>query len=126
MKNIALENRKINNWSLNDDYIIILLDAIKKSELYKKYMSSNASSFEEDKKFIIAVFTDIVAASDKLYDYLEDNKLTWVDDIPLVNTLIVKQLNALKSVKDDSFKVPKLYKDTEDKEFVTNLFRKQF
>jgi N utilization substance protein B len=40
---------------------------------------------------------DIIAANEKLYDYLEDYKLTWVDDIPLVNTQIIKQLNALKS-----------------------------
>lgn len=120
---IALEDRKINNWSLNDDYILLLLAAIKESDLYKKYMSSKTTSFLEDKEFVLAVFTDVIATNDKLYDYLEDNKLTWVDDIPLVNTQIIKQLGALKS-PNDSFKVPKLYKDTEDKEFVTNLFRK--
>ena len=121
--NIALEDRKINNWSLNDDYILLLLAAIKESDLYKKYMSKKTATFEEDKEFVIAIFSDVIAANDKLYDYLEDHKLTWVDDIPLVNTQIIKQLSALKSA-NDSFKVPKLYKDTEDKEFVSNLFRK--
>ena len=120
---IALEDRKINNWSLNDDYILLLLAAIKESDLYKKYMSTKTATFEEDKEFVIAVFSDVIAANDKLYDYLEDHKLTWVDDIPLVNTQIIKQLSALKSVSN-TFKVPKLYKDTEDKEFVSNLFRK--
>ena len=28
---IALENRKINNWSLNDDYIILLLNDVKEN-----------------------------------------------------------------------------------------------
>lgn len=59
-----------------------------------------------------------------MYDYLEDNKLTWVDDIPVVNTQIVKQLNAIKSNDVESFRVSKLYKDAEDKEFVSDLFRK--
>ena len=120
---IALEDRKINNWSLNDDYILLLLAAIKECSLYKKYMSTKTTSFLEDKEFVLAVFSDVIATNYKLYDYLEDNKLTWVDDIPLVNTQIIKQLGALKSA-NDSFKVPKLYKDTEDKEFVSNLFRK--
>jgi N utilization substance protein B len=31
---IALENRKINNWSLNDDYILLLLNDVKASDLY--------------------------------------------------------------------------------------------
>jgi N utilization substance protein B len=121
---IALENRKIANWTLNDDYILILLAAIKESELYKKYMRNRINTFEEDKEFIAGLFTDVIATNEKLYDYLEDNKLTWVDDIPLVNTQILKQLKALKSTSEESFKVSKLYKDTEDKEFVTNLFRK--
>jgi len=120
----ALADRKINAWTLNDDYILLLLKAIKVSPLYEKYMTDRVNKFEEDQQFIVSVFMDIIASSDKLYDYLEDHKLTWVDDIPLVNTQIVKQLKAVKSDTDTNFSVPKLYKDTEDKEFVTNLFRR--
>ncbi|VXC03060.1 Transcription termination protein NusB [Flavobacterium sp. 9R] len=121
---IAMENRKINNWSLNDDYIIILLNAIKESKLYAKYMSNTVNTFEEDKEFIAAIFEEIIVPNDKLYEYLEDDKLTWIDDIPMVNTQILKQLKALKPLEEDNFRVPKLYKDTEDKDFVKDLFRK--
>lgn len=121
---IALENRKINNWTLNDDYIIILLNAIKESKLYAKYMSNAINTFEEDKEFIAAVFEEIIVPNEKLYEYLEDDKLTWIDDIPMVNTQILKQLKALKPLEQDNFRVPKLYKDTEDKDFVRDLFRK--
>lgn len=121
---IALENRKIDNWYLNDDYIILLLNEIKQSELYQKYMSNRVNTFEEDKQFILDVFTELIVPNEKLYDYLEDHKLTWIDDIPLVNTQIMKQLKQMKSADDDSFRVPKLFKDQEDKEFVTHLFRK--
>lgn len=121
---IALENRKIDNWFLNDDYIILLLNEIKQSELYEKYMRNSVNSFDEDKQFILDVFTELIVPNEKLYDYLEDNKLTWIDDIPVVNTQIIKQLKQIKSVNDDSFRVPKLFKDQEDKEFVTHLFRK--
>ncbi|MGL3000776.1 transcription antitermination factor NusB [Flavobacterium sp. RSSB_23] len=121
---IAMENRKINNWSLNDDYIIILLNAIKESKLYAKYMSNTVNTFEEDKEFIAAIFEEIIVPNEKLYEYLEDDKLTWIDDIPMVNTQILKQLKALKPLEEDNFRVPKLYKDTEDKDFVRDLFRK--
>ncbi len=120
---IALENRKINNWLQNDDYILLLLNEIKKSSQYEHYMRNRVNSFEEDRQFVVDVFMDLIAPNEKLYDYLEDHKLTWVDDIPLVNTQIIKQLKALQR-GDDSFRVPKLYKDTEDREFVSNLFRK--
>jgi transcription antitermination protein NusB len=121
---IAMKNRKINNWSLNDDYIIILLHAIKESKLYAKYMSNAVNTFEEDREFIAAVFEQIIVPNEKLYEYLEDDKLTWIDDIPMVNTQILKQLKALKPLEEDNFRVPKLYKDTEDKEYVRDLFRK--
>lgn len=119
----ALETRKINNWKLNDDYILILLKEIKESELFEQYMSNRKNDFEEDRKFVIDIFTDVIVPNEKLYDYLEDYKLTWVDDIPLVNTQIQKQLKSLESAAHD-FKVPKLYKDDEDRDFVTQLFRK--
>ncbi len=122
--NIALQDRKINTWNLNDDYINILLNAIKESDLYANYMRNNTNNFDEDKEFISSIFMEIIAPNEKLYEYLEDNKLTWIDDIPLVNTEIIKQLKAIKNGTEDSFRISRLYKDTEDKEFVSNLFRK--
>ncbi|MBF6609038.1 MAG: transcription antitermination factor NusB [Flavobacterium sp.] len=119
---VALENRKITNWTQNDDYILLLLNAIKKSSQYTKYMRNSTNTFDEDRQFVVDIFMELIAPNEKLYDYLEDHKLTWVDDIPLVNTQIIKQLKAFEP--QDSFRVPKLFKDTEDKEFVSNLFRK--
>ena len=121
---MALENRKINNWTLNDDYILILLNDIKQSKLYDKYMSNAINSFEEDKEFIVDLFMDVIVPNEKLYEYLEDNKLTWVDDIPVVNTQIIKQLKAIKPIEEGNFRVPKLFKDNEDRDFVKDLFRK--
>jgi N utilization substance protein B len=121
---IALEDRKINNWKLNDDYILILLDAVKESEQYKKYMSSGVNTYEEDRAFIAELFDEIIAPNEKLYEYLEDYKLTWVDDIPLVNTAISKQLKTVTPDGRDAFSVPRLYKDIDDKDFARDLFRK--
>lgn len=120
----ALEKRNINNWKLNDDYILILLNEIKESALYEKYMSTPISNFEEDRDFVADIFAEIIAPNIKLYEYLEDHKLTWIDDIPLVNTLILKQLKSIKNTENGDFYVPRLYNDVEDKEFVSNLFRK--
>jgi len=119
---IALENRKINNWSLNDDYILLLLKDIKSSEIYQKYMSDRENKFADDKQFVLDIFTDVIVPNEKLYDYLEDYKLTWVDDIPLVNTQLQKELKAIEPGQE--FRVSKLYKDEEDKEFVMHLFRR--
>jgi transcription antitermination factor NusB len=121
---IALENRSIDNWAKNDDYIILLLNAVKGSDVYAKYMSNNVNTFDEDRAFVAAIFSEVIVPNAKLYDYLEDEKLTWIDDIPLVNTQIVKQLKAIKQGEDDNFRVPKLYKDNEDRDYVKDLFRR--
>ena len=119
----ALDDNHINNWKLNDDIILGLIDTIKESELYQNYMEKTTSSFEDDKNFITDLYTEVIAPSDRLYDYLEDFKLTWVDDLPGINTLIVKQIKQLKG-ENDTLIVPKVYKDEDDKDFVKNLFRK--
>ena len=119
----AINSKKITNWSANDDAILLLLQDVKQSVVYRNYMKEKGTNFEKDKQFIIDLFTEVVAPNEKLYNYLEDYKLTWVDDIPVVNTKILKQLNQI-SEKESSFKVSKLFKDEEDKEFVNLLFRK--
>jgi transcription antitermination protein NusB len=120
----AIEKRKINNWNQNDDLILILVEEIKKSAIYEQYLSDINNSFESDKKFVVDVFTELIASNDKLYDYLEDYKLTWVDDIPLVNTFLLKQLKHIEENNENSFHVLPLYKDAEDKDFARDLFRK--
>jgi N utilization substance protein B len=119
----AVESNKVTNWSKNDDIVLFLIQAIKESELYQEYMKDASQTFEKDKDFFVQLFTTVIAPNEKLYEYLEDSKLTWVDDLPLVNTFILKQLRQLKN-EDSVFTVARLFKDQDDKEFVSALFRK--
>jgi N utilization substance protein B len=119
----ALEKRKINNWQINDDTILMLLQVVKQSELYEEYMGKNTVTFEDHSLFVSEMFSELIAPNEKLYSYLEDFKLTWVDDIPVVNTLILKQLKQV-SEKKNIVSIPSIYKDEEDKDFAIDLFRK--
>ncbi len=119
-----IERKKLNCWELDDEYVKILWSSIKESELYEDYMSTKLSSFREDKDFVIDIFKEVIAPNDKLYEYIEDKKLTWVDDLPLVNTAIIKMLRKLKESHDENKSLPKLYKDIDDKKFAIDVFRK--
>ena len=55
-------------------------------------------------------------------DYFEDKNISWVDDIPFVNTWVVKTLNRMSASK--VFILGDLYKDESDEKFVLELFRK--
>lgn len=118
-----LEELHINQFHVNDQYIKTLLQEIKSSDLYKHYMRNGVNTFEEDKEFLIKLFTDFIAPNEKIYEFLEDYKISWIDDIPVVNTAILKQLEGLKN-ETSYFKLNKVFKDDEDKEFAKQLFRK--
>lgn len=120
----VIKKRKPNDWKLDSEYVEIIFKKILDSEIYKNYMNSDVSSFNVDKKFVIDVFKIIIAPDEKLYEYIEDNKLTWLDDLPVVNTGIVKLLKKAKSNSDESYYIPRLFKDEEDKEFGIELLKK--
>jgi N utilization substance protein B len=120
--NDFLELHKLSNWKLDDEYVQEIWRLTKESNLYAKYMQAEKSSFELDQNFVVELFKTIVAPNDKLADYFEGNTISWVDDIPFVNTWIVKSLNQLKPKQP--LRLGKLYKDEDDKKFVVDLFRK--
>ncbi|MBA6156560.1 transcription antitermination factor NusB [Tenacibaculum sp. S7007] len=117
-----LELNKLNYWELDDEYVKILLDELQKSDIYEKYMNTVEDSYNVDRAFVIDFFKEIVAPNEKLADYFEDKMITWVDDIPFVNTWIVKTLN--KQSPKKPFILGSLYKDNQDKIFVSDLFTK--
>jgi len=119
-----IENQKENLWYLDFEYVDVIFKSIIESDLYKTYMSTKTSTFKEDKNFVIDIFTEIVAPNDKLYDYFEDKRITWLDDLPVVNTAILKLLKKVKVSSDGDFFTPKLFKDLEDRDFGVNLLKK--
>lgn len=119
-----IEKRKLNFWDLDFEYVDIIYKAILESDIYKEYMSKGASDLKEDKDFIIDVYSEIIAPNEKLSDYLEDKQITWVDDLPVINTAIVKVFTKLKLTKPETFLIPDLYKDEDDKTFAKDLLNK--
>lgn len=116
-----LKKAKLNNWRLDNEYVVLLYNELIESDFYAEYMASETSDFKTDRDFVIDFFTEFVAPNDKLYDYLEDYRLTWVDDLPVVNTTIVKRLGKIKPNSPESTILPKLYKDEEDRQFAKDL-----
>ena len=119
-----LEKRKLKNWYLNEEYVKLIHKEIVESKVYETYMNLPEVSYKQDRDFIAALFKEVIAPNDKIYDYLEDDKLTWVDDIPIVNTFILKQLKKVGENHNPSFFLPRLLKDKEDMEYAEKLLTK--
>ena len=116
------EAQNLDNWSKDDEYIKIIWDLLQNSDLFSDYLNSSEDSFNSDKDFVVAFFKEIVAPNLKLAEYFEGENITWVDDIPFVNTWVVRSLNKQKS--SNAFKLGSLYKNQDDQDFVSDLFKK--
>ena len=117
---IALNNLK--NWELDFEYVKIIFEQLQKSDLYKNYLNIDEDSYKIDKAFVISFFKEIIAPNDKLAEYFEDTMISWVDDIPFVNTWLVKTLS--KQKENNAFILGSLYKDRDDENFVSQIFTK--
>ena len=119
---LHLEAQDLNNWSKDDEYVKIIWDKLQKSALFSDYLATEEESFSVDKSFVIDFFREIVAPNTKLSEYFEDENITWVDDIPFVNTWVLRSLKKQKATS--TFSLGSLYKNQDDLDFVSELFKK--
>lgn len=117
-----IELNNLKNWDLETEYVKIIFNNLQESALYKAYLSNEEDSFKLDKAFVIDFFKEIIAPNEKLADYYEDTMISWVDDIPFVNTWVTKTLS--KQKENVSFILGSLYKDKDDEDFVSKMFKK--
>ena len=119
----AFEKHKITNWELDNEYVEVIFKSILESDLFAAYMAAESSSYKKDRKFVVELFKEVIAPNEKLYNYLEDRNLTWIDDLPVVNTALVKLLNKSKEENSETYFTPQLFKDDEDKAFGLSLLK---
>ncbi|SVA86600.1 uncharacterized protein METZ01_LOCUS139454, partial [marine metagenome] len=114
---------KINYWNDHPEYIISLIKKIEKSDIFHSYIKKNENSFDNDKQFIINIFKKIIASDNKLYEFFEETQISWVNDLPLVNSLVLNTLKKNQKRSRKSTLITKIYKNKEDSEFGINLIK---
>ncbi len=119
-----IKKRNLNLWDLDYKYVDLIYENLTKTELFSKYINSEEISYKNDRNFIAKFYKNIIVANDKLYSYLEDRNINWIDDFPLINTIILKLINKSKEVNSKTYFLPKLYKDNHDKVFAKDLLKK--
>jgi transcription antitermination protein NusB len=118
-----IEKQKINCWYLNEDYVKMLLTEIKSSETYIFYMNDEINDFKKDLDFVIYIFVNHIVNNEKIFDFIEDYKLSWADDFAIVNTLLLKNLESLTEKKDTLY-IRSVFKNHDDQEYARDLLRK--
>ena len=90
-------------WENEADFVKSLCEQIMESDIYKEYMASETSSYEEDREVWRKIYKKIIFNNAELDQVLEDQSLYWND---------AKQ-ELLPEFKDD-----------EDQDFARRLFRR--
>lgn len=119
-----LKKRKIKFWELDFDYVKINFKALMHSENFKNYAQKNAPTLEEDRSIVCFFFKEIIAPSEGFYDYIEDKELTWIDDLPVVNTFLLKVLQKIDPKDTNSLHFPEMNAAEEDPQFAIELLEK--
>ena len=117
-----IDKRKINNWNLDSEYINQFYKDLSSKPLFGEY--DPGKNNEEDSLFCVSFFKECIAQSDKLYEYLEDKELTWIDDFPVVNTHILKQIKSLNIEKSLKFNFPFFNIESEEIVFGKDMLNK--
>ncbi len=122
--NKYFKNKKFISWDLEFIFTKDLVEEIISNEAFKVYLDNKSPSEKDDLEWLIKSYKNIIASSSYLYNYLEDNNLTWIDDLPVVNTFILKTLKKLKTNNLESLKFPKIDESFDDIDFGIQLLKK--
>lgn len=117
---------QIDVFNKHPEYLYSLLNKIEKSELFSAYLKNNTFTFNEDKLLVLGIFKQIIALDNKLYDFYEDSEISWINDLPLVNSLVLVTLKKIEKLSRKSSLFTKIYKNDQDAEYGIKLIKKVF
>ena len=120
--NDYLKGNKL-TWSNYPDLIRGIYNTLIESELYNEYINSSVDDFQNDRRFCEDFFSNILVNSDIMLNELEEQSIYWNDDLDFTISMVIKTIKKFKSQDDKNQYLMSLYKDEEDQEFTTKLFR---
>ena len=116
----SFKRKHIINWDLHLNYIMDLQSDF--IELNKKFLELNKDNDESKLSFFIESYSGIIAESNMLYEFLEDQNINWVNDFPYVNSFILKNIEKIDIQNTNSFHLPSLFDYQDELEFGQDLF----
>ena len=110
------------NWVDNSDLLRRLLDEIEESDIYKEYMATETSSYEEDKELWRKLYKAFIFDNEELDALLEEQSLYWNDDKSIVDSFVLKTIKRFEEKNAATQQLLPEYKDVADMEFARKLF----
>ena len=111
-------------WENEAEFVKSLCEKIMDSDIYKEYMASETSSYEEDRELWRKIYKRIIFNNDDLDQVLEDQSLYWNDDKEIVDTFVLKTIKRFDEKNGAKQELLPEFKDEDDQDFARRLFRR--
>jgi len=121
---LEFSNNQKKTWENEADFVKTLCDKILESGIYKEYMASETSSYEEDRELWRKLYKNIIFNNIELDQVLEDQSLYWNDDKEIVDTFVLKTIKRFDEKNGAKQELLPEFKDEEDQDFARRLFRR--
>ena len=121
---LEFSNNQKKTWENEADFVKTLCDKILESDIYKEYMASETSSYEEDRELWRKLYKNIIFNNIELDQVLEDQSLYWNGDKEIVDTFVLKTIKRFDEKNGAKQELLPEFKDEEDQDFARRLFRR--
>lgn len=126
-ENVTLaEWREHQRQTWDDDIAAVrsILDSIEQSEIYAEYMNAaEEPTYEQDRDVWRRLYKAFVVENADIDTILEEKSLYWNDDKEVVDTFVIKTIKRFEEANGENQELLPEYKDPEDRDFATRLFR---
>ena len=112
------------NWKDERTYLKNLYEKITEADFFQEYMSAEKNDYDADREVWRKIYKNIIMKDEKIDDILEEQSLYWNDDKEIVDTFVLKTIKRFDAGKGEDQELLPEYKDIEDREFATRLFRR--
>ena len=110
------------SWSQFPEIIKNIYYTLIETDFYIDYMSHPKNSYNEDKKLVLKIYSDIIMNDEDLYRSLEDQNIYWIDDIDFIIRMVIKTFKSFREVGENPKLMP-IFHDDEDLDYAKKLFR---
>lgn len=121
---LEFANNQKKTWENETEFVKSLCEKIMESDIYKEYMASETSSYDEDRELWRKLYKTIIFNNAELDQVLEDQSLYWNDDKEIVDTFVLKTIKRFDPKNGAKQELLPEFKDDEDQDFARRLFRR--
>jgi transcription antitermination protein NusB len=117
------EKRKL-GWMGEGEMMNKLYKQFEESEEYKRYNAEPSTTFAKDQALVLHLFMEHISDFEPLHDYCENKSIYWLEDLDLACSLVKRSIEQLKPGDTDLALSDLDREPSEEREFITTLYRK--